>query len=121
MTARSLTTILMATTLLVGLGLPADAMTLFVANEKDNTVTVLDGETLEIVKTITTSRRPRGIIISHDFKEVYVCAATTTGSTSSTPKRWRSPGSWRAARIRNSSTSTRRASGSTSPTKTTRW
>src|SRR6185312_10110563 len=33
---------------------------------------VLDGETLKIVKTIPTARRPRGIIASPDHKEIYV-------------------------------------------------
>jgi DNA-binding beta-propeller fold protein YncE len=33
---------------------------------------VLDGETLKIVKTIPTERRPRGIIVSPDHKEIYV-------------------------------------------------
>ena len=31
---------------------PALAATIFISNEKDNTVTVLDSETLKIVKTI---------------------------------------------------------------------
>ena len=44
----------------------------FVSNEKDNTVTVVDGDTLEVIKTIRTASRPRGIIASPDGKEVYV-------------------------------------------------
>jgi YVTN family beta-propeller protein len=44
------------------------------SNEKDNTVTVIDGKTLEVIKTIPTARRPRGIIASPDGKEVYVAA-----------------------------------------------
>ena len=50
------------------------AAQIFVSNEKDNTVTVVDGKTLEVVKTIPTARRPRGIIASPDGKEVYVAA-----------------------------------------------
>ena len=42
------------------------------SNEKDNTVTVIDGDSLETIKTIATARRPRGIILSPDFKELYV-------------------------------------------------
>jgi YVTN family beta-propeller protein len=37
----------------------AFALTIFVSNEKDNTVTVIDGKTLEVIKTIPTARRPR--------------------------------------------------------------
>jgi YVTN family beta-propeller protein len=44
----------------------AFALTIFVSNEKDNTVTVIDGKTLEVIKTIPTARRPRGIIASPD-------------------------------------------------------
>lgn len=53
---------------------PAFALTIFVSNEKDNTVTAIDGKTLETIKTIPTARRPRGIIASPDGKEVYVAA-----------------------------------------------
>jgi len=52
----------------------AFAMTIFVSNEKDNTITVLDGDTLEIKKTIKVARRPRGIVLSPDFKELFVAA-----------------------------------------------
>jgi len=54
--------------------LPALALQIYVSNEKDNTVTVIDGNTLEVIKTIPTARRPRGIIASPDGKEVYVAA-----------------------------------------------
>jgi YVTN family beta-propeller protein len=47
---------------------------IFVSNEKDNTITVLNGETLETVKTIKVSRRPRGIVVSPDGKELSVAA-----------------------------------------------
>lgn len=53
---------------------PALAERIFVSNERDNTVTVLDGSSMEVLKTIKTSARPRGIITSHDGKLVYVCA-----------------------------------------------
>jgi PQQ-dependent catabolism-associated beta-propeller protein len=51
-----------------------EAGTLFVSNERDNTVTVLDAATLKIVKTIPVGRRPRGLVITPDFREVLVCA-----------------------------------------------
>src|SRR5580698_2341901 len=52
----------------------AAADTLFVSDERDNTVTVIDSKTLDVVKKIPTGRRPRGIVITPDFKEVLVCA-----------------------------------------------
>ena len=48
--------------------------TIFVSNEKDNTVTVIDSETLKVVKTIATGARPRGMIMTPDFKKLIVCA-----------------------------------------------
>jgi YVTN family beta-propeller protein len=52
---------------------PALALQIYVSNEKDNTVTVIDGNTLQLIKTIPTARRPRGIIASPDGgKEVWV-------------------------------------------------
>ena len=53
---------------------PAEAYQLFISNEKDNTVTVLDSTNMQPVKVIKTGRRPRGIRITPDFKEVLVCA-----------------------------------------------
>jgi YVTN family beta-propeller protein len=47
----------------------------YVSNEKDNTVTVVDTTTMQVVKTIKTGQRPRGITISHDGKFVYLCAS----------------------------------------------
>ena len=63
-----------AALLLACVSFPALALQIFVSNEKDNTVTVIDGKTLQSVKTIPTARRPRGIIASPDGKEVYVAA-----------------------------------------------
>lgn len=54
---------------------PALAYMVYVSNEKDNTVTVVDSETMEVVKTIDVGQRPRGITISHDGKFVYLCAS----------------------------------------------
>src|SRR5262249_18049439 len=51
---------------------------IFVSNEKDNTVTVIDSETLKVVKTIPTGKRPRGIVITPDFKELIVCIGDDT-------------------------------------------
>ena len=53
---------------------PSFAATIFVSNEKDNTITVIDSKTLQVIKTIPVGRRPRGVILSPDFKELFVAA-----------------------------------------------
>ena len=67
---------------LLGLGsalaLPAPAamaFTAFVTNEKDNSVTVIDTEKLEVIKTFPVGQRPRGVIISNDGKWLIVCTS----------------------------------------------
>lgn len=52
----------------------ANAETIFVSNEKDNTLAVVDGETLEVTDIIEVGRRPRGITFNHDHTQIYVCA-----------------------------------------------
>ena len=41
----------------------ARAYTVYVTNEKDNTVSVIDSTKLEVVKTVKVGQRPRGIIL----------------------------------------------------------
>ena len=53
----------------------ADAFTVYVTNEKDNTVTVIDSTRLEVVKTVKVGARPRGIILSRDNKYLLICAS----------------------------------------------
>jgi YVTN family beta-propeller protein len=53
---------------------PCFAGKIFVSNEKDNTVTVLDTDTYEVIATIPVGRRPRGVILSPDYKELFVAA-----------------------------------------------
>ncbi|PMR67394.1 PQQ-dependent catabolism-associated beta-propeller protein [Halomonas heilongjiangensis] len=52
--------------------LVAQAERIFVSNEKDNTVSVIDGETLEVVETISVGRRPRAMAFSSDGSELFV-------------------------------------------------
>ena len=40
---------------------PAAAYRMFVSNEKENTISVIDSEKLEVIHTIKTGNRPRGI------------------------------------------------------------
>lgn len=54
---------------------PALADKIFVSNEKGNSVTVLDADSLEVIHTITGMQRPRGITASPDGKVIYVCAS----------------------------------------------
>ena len=54
---------------------PAAAYKIFVSNEKENTISVIDSEKLEVVHTIPVGNRPRGIILSKDGKWVIVCAS----------------------------------------------
>ncbi len=55
--------LLAATVALPLLAQPAWANMVYVSNEKDNTVTVVDSATMEVVKTIDVGQRPRGITI----------------------------------------------------------
>lgn len=54
---------------------PARAYTAYVTNEKDNSITVIDTEKLEVIKTFKVGQRPRGIVISKDGKWLIVCTS----------------------------------------------
>ncbi|MBV9814715.1 MAG: hypothetical protein JO229_03065, partial [Alphaproteobacteria bacterium] len=58
---------------LLGAARIAAADTIYVSNEKDNTITVVDGAALTPVKTIPVGQRPRGILLSKDEKSLYIC------------------------------------------------
>jgi PQQ-dependent catabolism-associated beta-propeller protein len=51
---------------------PASAYTAYVSNEKSNTVSVLDTDTLTVTKTIKVGQRPRGIALTKDDMFVLV-------------------------------------------------
>src|SRR5687768_12968002 len=51
----------------------AMAFTAFVTNEKDNSVSVIDTEKLEVIKTFPVGQRPRGVILSNDGKWLIIC------------------------------------------------
>jgi len=53
----------------------AQAETIYVTNEKSNTVSVIDGQSLEVTKTIDVGQRPRGLVMSRDNKTLYICAS----------------------------------------------
>ncbi|MCE8026188.1 PQQ-dependent catabolism-associated beta-propeller protein [Billgrantia aerodenitrificans] len=50
----------------------AQAERIFVSNEKDNTISVIDGASLEVVETISVGRRPRSMAFSSDGSELFV-------------------------------------------------
>ena len=56
-------------------GRPAAAFSVYVSNEKDNTVSIIDSESLEVVDTLKVGQRPRGIILTKDGKHLLVCAS----------------------------------------------
>ena len=67
---------LFATTCLLALNAgQANAHWLYVTNEKDDTVSVIDTETNEVIRTIPVGERPRGVTLSQDFKRLYICAS----------------------------------------------
>ncbi len=53
---------------------PAHAFLAYVSNEKGNSVTIIDTEKLEAVKTVKVGRRPRGIALTKDGSELFICA-----------------------------------------------
>src|ERR1039458_10749352 len=44
----------------------------YVSNEKGNSVSVIDTDKMEVIATVKTGQRPRGIEVSRDGKFVYV-------------------------------------------------
>jgi len=47
----------------------------YVSNEKDNTLSVIDMERFEVIDTIEVGKRPRGITLSKDRRQLYICAS----------------------------------------------
>ncbi|MEP9373984.1 YVTN family beta-propeller repeat protein [Mesorhizobium sp. KR1-2] len=67
---------LMAATLATWLlATPASAYMVYVSNEKDNTITIVDSTTMKVIKTVPVGQRPRGITISPDGNFIYLCAS----------------------------------------------
>lgn len=48
---------------------------IWVTNEKDDTISVIDVETRQVVRTIETGERPRGITFNSDGSRLYICAS----------------------------------------------
>lgn len=54
---------------------PAWADEMWISNEKDNTISVIDIDTLEVTRTLEVGERPRGITFSRDHSVLYLCAS----------------------------------------------
>src|SRR5262245_39784682 len=65
---------LLAFAIAIGLGGPVSAYTAYVSNEKGNTVSVVDIDKMETVRTIKVGQRPRGIELTKDDNYCLVAA-----------------------------------------------
>jgi YVTN family beta-propeller protein len=66
---------LIAGVLLLGAPLCAQAGRAYVTNEDGESVSVLDTDKAEVVATVNVGKRPRGLKLSHDGKELYVAVS----------------------------------------------
>lgn len=57
------------------LSAPAFADVAYISNEKDNSLSLIDLNTLEVKQTIEVGQRPRGIVFSKDYTKLYICAS----------------------------------------------
>ena len=53
----------------------AQALEIFVSNEKGNSISIIDGASLELIETVPVGNRPRGIALSSDGRFLYICAS----------------------------------------------
>ncbi len=51
------------------------AETAYVSNEKDDTVSIIDLDTMKVTDTLNVGERPRGILFSKDYTKLYICAS----------------------------------------------
>src|SRR5262245_60832763 len=53
----------------------ARAYTVYVTNEKDGTVSIIDSAKLEVVRTVKVGQRPRGVTLTKDHRWLLICAS----------------------------------------------
>ena len=100
----------------------AFAFRAYVSNEKGNSVSVIDTDKMEVIATVKTGQRPRGIEVSRDGKFVYVAIGDDDTVQIIDTKSLSIVGRIAVrSRPRTIRTRSRRESRSTSPTKMTRW
>ncbi|OPG78717.1 hypothetical protein B1218_14220, partial [Pseudomonas ogarae] len=60
---------------LLAAGPCAAASIAWVSNEKDNSLSLIDMQSLEVIETLPVGQRPRGLLLSHDNRLLYICAS----------------------------------------------
>src|SRR5262249_28356293 len=53
----------------------ATAYTAYVSNEKGNSITIVDLDKMAVTGTVPVGARPRGITLSHDKKQLFICTS----------------------------------------------
>jgi YVTN family beta-propeller protein len=53
---------------------PALAYMAYITNEKGNSISVIDLDKLEVVKTAKVGQRPRGIVVNKEGTQIFICA-----------------------------------------------
>ena len=67
-----------ASGLLLAFPIHAQAGRAFVSNEDGESVTVVDTERGEVLSTVNVGKRPRGLKLSHDGKQLFVAVSGST-------------------------------------------
>lgn len=67
------TTLIGAAALLLSLAVGAEAATAYITNEKGDSLTVIDVDKMEATRTVKVGQRPRGIALSRDGGELFIC------------------------------------------------
>ncbi|MCP5145546.1 MAG: beta-propeller fold lactonase family protein [Gammaproteobacteria bacterium] len=63
---------MIAAALLTSTAQAADAYRIYVTNEDSNTVSVIDGASMQVMESIAVGKRPRGLRLSADGRSLYV-------------------------------------------------
>ena len=67
--------VVVATATIMATVCAGEAHEIYISNEKDNTVSVIDSKTMDVVRTVKVGARPRGITFSRDQSVYFVCAS----------------------------------------------
>ncbi len=81
----------------------AEAATAYVSNEKGNSISIIDTDKLAVVNTVKVGRRPRGIVLSKDYSQLFICAGDDDTIQILDTKTLRSSANFSPARIPNCS------------------
>ena len=111
---------LLSCTLLLAAG-NAVASTAWVSNEKDNSLSLIDMQTLLVTDTLPVGQRPRGLLLSHDHKLLYICASDSDRVQVMDVATRKIIKELPSATTLNNSPCTPTTVGCTFPTRTMRW